>query len=60
MDGLDLGTPIATLLRLGACTQTPVASADKFTFDSGRFTLNTGALRARFTLSTSDAATRSQ
>lgn len=60
VNGFGLGTPLAALFGLGAGTEAPVASADKFTHDSRRFTLNPRALRARFTLSTSDAATRSQ
>ena len=56
MNGLGLGATLAALLGLGAGGEATVGLANKFTFDGGRFTLDPGALRARFTSSTSDPA----
>ncbi len=60
MDGLCLGATLAALLGLGAGGEAAVGPANKFAFDGGRFTLDPGALGARFTLSTYDPAAGSE
>lgn len=60
MNGLGHGATLAALLGLGAGGEATVGPANKFAFDGGRLTLDPGALRARFTLSTYDPAAGSE
>jgi hypothetical protein len=57
MNCFSISASLPALLGLGACTSATVVSADKFTYEGGRFTLEPSALARRLTLFTYDPAT---